>query len=98
MSFRSSKYASRVHVKLASTANFLHEFKENWTHKPFDADVDDKGNIYARGAQDMKCVGVQYLEAIRRLREEGVRLKRTLHVMFVPGTNRSRFCILLGEL
>lgn len=47
--------------------------------------MDEKGDIYARGTQDMKCVGVQYLEAIRRLKLEGVTLKRTLHVSFVPG-------------
>lgn len=33
----------------------------------------------------MKCVGIQYLEAIRRLKNNGVKLKRTLHVSFVPG-------------
>lgn len=33
----------------------------------------------------MKCVGIQYLEAIRYLKEEGVRPKRTVHVSFVPG-------------
>lgn len=33
----------------------------------------------------MKSVGIQYLEAIRYLKEDGVRLKRTIHVTFVPG-------------
>ncbi|GLV61318.1 uncharacterized protein CBL_21141, partial [Carabus blaptoides fortunei] len=46
--------------------------------------MDDDGNIFARGAQDMKCVGIQYLEAIRRLKHRNVTLKRTLHVTFVP--------------
>lgn len=33
----------------------------------------------------MKSVGIQYLEAIRYLKEDGVRLKRTVHITFVPG-------------
>lgn len=48
--------------------------------------MDDKGNIYARGAQDMKSVSIQYLEAIRRLKKDHVTLRRTIHVCFVPGT------------
>ncbi|KGL98235.1 Aminoacylase-1, partial [Charadrius vociferus] len=42
------------------------------------------GNIYARGAQDMKCVSIQYLEAIRRLKAEGKCFARTIHLTFVP--------------
>lgn len=32
----------------------------------------------------MKCVGIQYLEAIRRLKLNGRRFKRTIHLSFVP--------------
>lgn len=46
--------------------------------------MDEKGNIYARGSQDMKCVGIQYLEAIRRLKLSGQRFTRTIHISFVP--------------
>ncbi|KAF2880506.1 hypothetical protein ILUMI_25677 [Ignelater luminosus] len=59
-------------------------FENGWTCDPFGAEMDDKGNIYARGAQDMKCVSIQYLEAIRRIKKENVTLKRTIHVSFVP--------------
>ncbi|XP_014256863.1 aminoacylase-1-like [Cimex lectularius] len=59
-------------------------FPEKWTHDPFGAEKDANGNIYARGAQDMKCVGIQYIEAVRRLKESGVRLRRTIHMSFVP--------------
>lgn len=59
-------------------------FEEHWTHPPFAADIDESGKIFARGSQDMKCVGVQYLAAIRALKRDGVKqLKRTIHVMFV---------------
>ena len=46
--------------------------------------MDEAGNIFARGSQDMKCVGIQYLETIRRLKLNGVKLKRTIHISFVP--------------
>lgn len=46
--------------------------------------MDEQGNIYARGSQDMKCVGIQYLEAIRRMKQNGKHFKRTIHVSFVP--------------
>ncbi|KFR16930.1 Aminoacylase-1, partial [Opisthocomus hoazin] len=45
---------------------------------------DSQGNIYARGAQDMKCVSIQYLEAVRRLKAEGKCFARTIHLTFVP--------------
>lgn len=60
-------------------------FEEHWTHPPFAADIDEDGKIFARGSQDMKCVGVLYLAAIRALKRDGVQqLKRTVHVVFVP--------------
>jgi aminoacylase len=48
--------------------------------------MDADGKIFARGSQDMKCVGVQYLEAIRRLRQvdKVPNLRRTVHLAFVP--------------
>ncbi|XP_050305097.1 aminoacylase-1-like isoform X2 [Anthonomus grandis grandis] len=71
-------------ILLNSHMDVVPVFEESWTYKPFSAHVDEKGDIYARGTQDMKCVGIQYLEAIRRLKLEGVTLKRTLHISFVP--------------
>jgi aminoacylase len=54
-----------------------------WSHPPFDALIDD-GRIYARGSQDMKCVGLQYLEAIRKLKSSGFEPTRTVYLSFVP--------------
>lgn len=59
--------------------------QESWKYPPFSAHMDEQGNIYARGAQDMKCVGIQFLESVRRLQSAGVTLRRTLHLSFVPG-------------
>ena len=33
----------------------------------------------------MKCVGIQYLEAIRKLKAQGFVPLRNVHVSFVPG-------------
>ncbi|GMH02891.1 hypothetical protein Nepgr_004730 [Nepenthes gracilis] len=55
-----------------------------WAHPPFDAHIDSSGNIYARGTQDMKSVGLQYLEAIRKLQKFGFEPTRTVYLSFVP--------------
>lgn len=58
-----------------------------WSHPPFDAAMDESnGNIYARGSQDMKCVGLQYLEAIRKLKQHSSNFQplRTIYISFVP--------------
>ncbi|KAK9944432.1 hypothetical protein M0R45_010002 [Rubus argutus] len=57
---------------------------DKWAHPPFSAHVDPHGKIYARGSQDMKCVGMQYLEAIRRLKASGFKPTRTVYLSFVP--------------
>jgi aminoacylase len=74
-------------------ANVPH-LQEKWTHEPFSADKDNNGNIFARGAQDMKCVGIQYLEAVRQLMSKGVQLRRTVHISFMPGN----YCMVFGML
>lgn len=72
-------------IVLNSHMDVVPVFENHWTHPPFAADIDESGKIFARGAQDMKCVGVQYLAAIRALKRDGIKqLKRTIHVMFVP--------------
>lgn len=58
--------------------------QSKWTHSPFGAHVDGGGRIYARGSQDMKCVGMQHLEAIRRLKRSGFVPVRTVYVVFSP--------------
>lgn len=66
--------------------NYLNEiFQKYWKYEPFGGEMDEDGNIYGRGAQDMKCVGIQYVEALRRLIQNGQKFKRTIHVTFVPG-------------
>lgn len=57
---------------------------EKWVHPPFAAHLDSLGNIYARGSQDTKCIGMQYLEAIRRLKNSGFQPLRSVYISFVP--------------
>ncbi|VDM97481.1 unnamed protein product [Thelazia callipaeda] len=59
--------------------------KESWKFNPFAGVKDIDGKIYGRGAQDMKSVGIQYIEAVRRLlikRHHG--FLRTIHIVWGP--------------
>ncbi|KAJ1569471.1 adenylate cyclase, partial [Nowakowskiella sp. JEL0078] len=56
---------------------------EKWNHHPFGAEKIN-GKIYARGSQDMKCVGMQQVEAVRLLKKQGKTPLRTIHISFVP--------------
>ncbi|RVE55108.1 hypothetical protein evm_000006 [Chilo suppressalis] len=55
-----------------------------WMYPPYAAHIDEHCNIYARGAQDSKDLGIQYIEAIRRLKNQNVTLQRTIHVTYMP--------------
>jgi aminoacylase len=65
---------------------------EKWTQDPWGGALVD-GKVFGRGSQDMKCVGIQYLEALLRLKgcvgdpsvaPLGAPPLRTVHVLFVP--------------
>ncbi|KAJ1109527.1 hypothetical protein NDU88_006887 [Pleurodeles waltl] len=71
-------------VVLNSHSDVVPVFEDHWNTHPFAAHKDENGNIYARGAQDMKCVTIQYIEAIRKLKAEGKQFPRTLHLTIVP--------------
>jgi aminoacylase len=60
-----------------------------WDTDPFNSIISDTGNIYARGTQDMKCVCMQYIEAISRLIKnvkQGLieAPLRTIHLTYLP--------------
>lgn len=72
-------------IMLNSHIDVVPAYEKFWTRPPFAADVEENGDIFARGSQDTKCIGTQYLAAIRALKRQGIdRLKRTVHVVFVP--------------
>ncbi|ROT78352.1 putative aminoacylase-1-like [Penaeus vannamei] len=58
-------------VLLNSHTDVVPVFPEHWKYKPFSAHKDEKGDIYGRGTQDMKCVGIQYMEALKELKKKG---------------------------
>lgn len=57
---------------------------EKWLHPPFSAFKSPDGKIYARGAQDDKCIAIQYLEAIRNLKAKNFTPTHTVHISYVP--------------
>eukprot|EP01083_Nonionella_stella_P116229 345212_1 len=61
---------------------------KHWNFDPWAATLHSDGNIYGRGAQDMKSVCIQYLEALHRLKSSGKVFRRTIHVIFVPDEER----------
>uniref|UniRef100_A0A8C5QAH4 Aminoacylase 1 n=1 Tax=Leptobrachium leishanense TaxID=445787 RepID=A0A8C5QAH4_9ANUR len=71
-------------VILNSHIDVVPVYEDLWTHPPFAAHKDEAGNIYARGTQDMKCVTIQYLEALRQLKSDGSHFPRTIHLTLVP--------------
>ncbi|XP_782880.2 aminoacylase-1 isoform X2 [Strongylocentrotus purpuratus] len=71
-------------IVLNSHIDVVPVFPEHWDSDPFEAKKKENGDIVARGSQDMKCVGIQYIEAVRRLMKAGKRLMRTIHMTFVP--------------
>lgn len=71
-------------VMLNSHTDVVPVFPEHWTYPPFSAHKTEQGDIYGRGTQDMKCVGIQHIEAVRRLKAAGRQPLRTIHLTFVP--------------
>uniref|UniRef100_A0AAX7V4V5 N-acyl-aliphatic-L-amino acid amidohydrolase n=1 Tax=Astatotilapia calliptera TaxID=8154 RepID=A0AAX7V4V5_ASTCA len=71
-------------ILLNSHTDVVPVYQEHWKYDAFSAFKDAEGNIYARGSQDMKCVTIQYIQAVRRLKARGWKPTRTLHLMFVP--------------
>ncbi|CAL0317915.1 unnamed protein product [Lupinus luteus] len=57
---------------------------DKWLHPPFSAHRTADGKIFARGAQDDKCIAMQYLEAIRNLKGREFIPTRSVHVSLVP--------------
>ncbi|KAJ8730728.1 hypothetical protein PYW08_002141 [Mythimna loreyi] len=71
-------------IMLNSHMDVVKADESEWTYPPFAAYMDSNGDIFGRGTQDTKDVGIQYMEAIRRLRKNNITLARTLHVTIMP--------------
>lgn len=72
-------------IVLNSHMDVVPVYEEFWSYAPFGAEMSKNGDIFARGAQDMKSIGMMYLGAIRALKRGGFEQpKRTVHVQYVP--------------
>ncbi|KAG6459223.1 aminoacylase-1 [Manduca sexta] len=57
--------------------------EDGWKFPPFSAHIEN-GVMYGRGTQDMKSVSIQYYEALRRLKANGVTLLRDVYMTLMP--------------
>ncbi|TNN06111.1 Aminoacylase-1 [Schistosoma japonicum] len=72
-------------IMLNSHMDVVPVVEKKWSYPPFSGVITPDGKIYGRGTQDMKSVGIQQLEAVRRLKSRGCRqLRRTVYITFVP--------------
>jgi len=63
--------------------------KPKWNCDPFGGYISQDGNIFGRGTQDMKCVCIQYIEAVGRIKAKVAQGKiphppRTILLSFLP--------------
>lgn len=61
--------------------------EDKWSRDPFSASLvyaEGEWRVYARGAQDMKSVGLQYIEALAELMREGWTPERSVHLSYMP--------------
>ncbi|KAL3678278.1 hypothetical protein R1sor_021234 [Riccia sorocarpa] len=84
MTWKGSSEEKLQSVILNSHIDVVPVEEEKWKYPPFEAQMDEDGNIFARGSQDMKVVGMMYLEALRLLKDRGWSPVRDIHVLWVP--------------
>lgn len=70
-------------ILLNSHYDVVPVIESDWTIPPFSGVIKDD-RIYGRGTQDMKCVCVQYIIALKTLIQSGLSMKRTVYLSFVP--------------
>lgn len=70
-------------ILLNSHFDVVPVIENEWNVPAFEGLIQD-GKIYGRGAQDMKCVCVQYFVALRKLRKTGYQPLRNIYISYVP--------------
>ena len=71
-------------ILLNSHIDVVPVYPDYWKYPPFSAHKEENGDIYARGSQDMKLVGIQYVEALREMLATGWKPERTFQIIWVP--------------
>ncbi|OMH83486.1 Aminoacylase-1 [Zancudomyces culisetae] len=75
-------------ILLSSHTDVVPVFEDKWTYDPFGAErvqqEDGDFKIYARGSQDMKVSGSCHLEALREIKNSGVKLLRNVYAIYSP--------------
>ncbi|XP_050346742.1 aminoacylase-1-like isoform X2 [Nymphalis io] len=71
-------------IMLNSHADVVPAGAGNWIYPPFSGHIDENGNLHGRGTQDTKDVGIQYIEAVRKLIQNNSTLERTVHITVMP--------------
>jgi acetylornithine deacetylase/succinyl-diaminopimelate desuccinylase-like protein len=75
--------ASMKPLLLMSHGDVVPAVGANWTHRPFDADVQG-GYVWARGAMDNKAHGIMALMTLLALKRNHVALRRGVEMMINP--------------
>jgi aminoacylase len=70
-------------VVLNSHSDVVPVDEHSWTKRPWGGDIVG-GNVYGRGAQDMKSVTIQHIEAVARLKASGFVPRRSVYIVVVP--------------
>ncbi|KAL7669894.1 hypothetical protein ACOME3_004841 [Neoechinorhynchus agilis] len=79
-----SDYSPNRSVLLNSHMDVVPVEGQQWSTDPFVLYRSEDGKLFGRGTQDMKAVAIQQIEAVRRLKQVGVKLPCDLHLSFVP--------------
>eukprot|EP01080_Neovahlkampfia_damariscottae_P005673 gene5673-9494_t len=78
------KDPKRKSIMLNSHMDVVLANPEQWISDPFYATLHPDGRIIGRGTQDMKSVGMQYLEAVEKLKMSGFQPQMNVYVVYVP--------------
>ncbi|KAL3680813.1 hypothetical protein R1sor_023769 [Riccia sorocarpa] len=84
MTWKGSSEQKLQSVILNSHMDVVPVEEDKWIYPPFEAHMDEEGKIFARGSQDIKALGMLYLEGLRILKAKGWTPLRDIHVVWAP--------------
>lgn len=78
-------------ILLCSHMDVVPVSENKWIYPPFDAHMDTNGDIYGRGSQDVKCLGIMNYYAVKALKDSNTRLLRTVYICFTCEEEKGGF-------